>query len=179
MPVQSLTDVPQKAPPFSLPNVDGRTVSLSDFQGKILAVIFTCNHCPYAKASWPELIKLANEYMPKGIDFVAINPNDEVVHPEDSFEVMKERAKEWNIPFPYLRDGSQDVARAYSAQCTPDVFVYDEDRTLQYHGRVNSDWQHPESAETELKNALDALLEDRSVSVQHPSMGCSIKWRNS
>src|SRR3989344_4213221 len=108
---------------FDLPATDGKNYSAESFKdAKSLVVIFSCNHCPYAKAAWPLLIKLAGEFKDKGIALVAINPNDEKQYPEDSFDQMEKRVSEWKINFPYLRDESQKVARAYKAVCTPDVF---------------------------------------------------------
>jgi len=168
-----------KAVDFVLPGTDGKTYSLSDFAAaRALVVVFSCNHCPYAKAAWPLLVKLADEYKDKGIAFVAINPNDEKQYPEDSFEVMKAKVSEWGINFPYLRDQSQEIARAFQAQCTPDIYVFDFKRELYYHGRINDNWQEPEKVKKEeLREALDRLLDGKKSSeVQNPSIGCSIKW---
>ena len=103
------------------------------------------------------------------------------MYPEDSFEVMKEKVSEWGINFPYLRDESQEVAKKYGAVCTPDVFVYDQDRKLYYHGRVNDNWKEPEKVtKEELRNAITSLLEGKPQPTdQNPSMGCSIKWKDS
>lgn len=169
-----------QAPDFNLPGTDGKYYSLSSFSKKKgLVIIFTCNHCPYAQAAWPLLIALALEYQEKGISFIAINPNDEISYPEDSFEVMKEKVSQWGINFPYLRDNTQEVARAYRAQCTPDIYVFDKERKLYYHGRINDNWQNPEKVTKEdLREALDCLLTDSPPpSEQFPSMGCSIKWQ--
>lgn len=168
-----------KAPDFSLPATDGKNYSLSSFAGNQgLVVVFTCNHCPYAQAAWPLLIKLAEEYNRKGIAFVAINPNDSSLYPDDSFESMKRKVVEWGINFPYLRDKSQKVAHAFQAQCTPDIYVFDKENKLYYHGRVNDNWQDESKATREdLKDALESLLSDNSPpKEQFPSMGCSIKW---
>ena len=168
-----------KAPDFYLPATDGSNYSLKDFFDNLgLAVIFTCNHCPYAKASWPLLIDLAEEYQSQDVVFIAINPNDEDIYPEDSLDVMKEKVQEWNINFPYLRDKGQDTARAYQAQCTPDIYLFDRERNLYYHGRLNDNWQNPEDVESEdFRNALDRLLQGEPAPAdQFPSMGCSIKW---
>lgn len=164
---------------FSLPGIDDKVYSLDDLQGeKGLVVVFTCNHCPYARAAWPILIKLFQTYQSKGINFVAINPNDSQQYPEDSFKMMKVRAKEWEINFPYLRDKNQTVAKDYQAMCTPDVYLFDKDLKLYYHGRINDNWQDEEKVTREdLKDALDKLLADSDPpSEQFPSMGCSIKW---
>ena len=169
------------APDFNLSSTNGQNYSLDSFQdAKALVIIFTCNHCPYAKAAWPLLIKLANEFKDKGIAFVAINPNDEIQYPEDSFEVMKQRIQDWQINFPYLRDETQEVARAYGAVCTPDVFVFNQDRKLYYHGRINDNWQEPQKVtKEELRETLESLLADNHPpAIQYPSIGCSIKWKN-
>lgn len=164
---------------FSLPDVSGKTYSLSDFKGKKgFLVAFSCNHCPYARAAWPLLIELADRYKDE-VPFVAINPNDEVAYPEDSFERMKARASQWGINFPYLRDESQETARAYSAQCTPDVYLFDSQGKLFYHGRINDNWQNPEAVTRhDLKDAIETLLAGKEPSKeQFPSLGCSIKWK--
>ena len=173
---------------FDLPATDGKNYSLDDFAAaRGLVVVFSCNHCPYAKAAWPLLIKLADEYRDRGIAFVAINPNDEKQYPEDSFEEMRAKVIEWEINFPYLRDQSQEIARAYQAQCTPDIYVFDYKWELYYHGRINDNWppvaealggkQEPRKIHEELKEALDSLLAGKDPpKVQNPSLGCSIKW---
>jgi len=169
------------APDFKLPATDGSKYSLNSFKhAKGLVVIFTCNHCPYAKASWLILIKLAEEFKPKGIDFVAINPNDENLYPEDSIEIMKVKVQEWNINLLYLRDESQKIAKEYRAVCTPDIFVYDMGRKLYYHGRINDNWQDSSKVtKQDLKNALNSLLNNTPPPItQKPSTGCSIKWKD-
>jgi len=168
------------APPFSLPGVDGETRSLDSFSdANLLVVVFTCNHCPYAIASEDRLIELQRDYADKGVQVVAINPNDADNYPGDSFDNMKVRAKEKGFNFPYLRDESQEVARAYDAACTPDIFVFDADRKLLYNGRIDDNWKEPENVtRNELREVLDAALEGKSVDFEHtPSMGCSIKWK--
>ncbi len=170
------------APDFSLPATDGRTYSLSSWQDKQgLLIVFTCNHCPYAKAAWPLLIDLYHQFG-RDIAFAAINPNDAESYPEDSFSAMQEKAAEWQIPFPYLRDESQEVARAYQAQCTPDVYLFKNDQgqfKLFYHGRINDNWQNPAKVkEKNLEQALLRLVQGGEPPVeQPPSMGCSIKWK--
>src|SRR3989344_3126476 len=162
--------------PFDLPATDGKNYSVDSFtDARALIVAFLCNHCPYAKAAWPLLIKLAEEVKDRDVAFVAINPNDENQYPEDSFEEMKKRVSDWQINFPYLRDESQKIARAYKAACTPDVFVYDKDRKLYYHGRINDNWQNPKEVKrADLKNALDNLLSGNPPPLpQYPSLGCS------
>lgn len=168
------------APPFSLPNVDGEPRSLDSFADvSILVVVFTCNHCPYAIASEDRLIELQNDYGTRGVQIVAINPNDADKYPDDSFGRMKTRAAEKGFNFPYLRDETQEVARAYDAACTPDVFVFDRDRKLIYNGRIDDNWQHPDQVtRRDLRAVLDAALQGGTVDFDHvPSMGCSIKWK--
>lgn len=168
------------APSFSLPGVDGKTRSLDSFaDAEILVVVFTCNHCPYAQASEDRLIAIQEDYRDDGVQLVAINPNDDEKYPDDSFDKMKERAAAKGFNFPYLRDESQEVARAYDAACTPDVFVFDRERKLLYNGRVDDNWQQPDKVTRhDLREVLDAALRGRTVDFEHvPSMGCSIKWK--
>ena len=170
-----------KAPPFSLPGTDGQTHSLDDFaDAKALVVVFTCNHCPYAKAAEDRLVAIQRDYAERGVQLVAINPNDVSPHPGDSFEKMVERAAAKGFDFPYLRDETQEVARAYDAACTPDIFVFGPDRTLVYNGRLDDNWQDPAKVtRQDLREVLDAVLEDRAPALPEvvPSMGCSIKWK--
>lgn len=166
--------------PFDLPSVDGKNYSVDSFKdAKVLVVVFSCNHCPYAKAAWPLLIDLYNKFRSQGVAFVGINPNDETAYPEDDFDTMKVKAKEWGIPFPYLRDDSQEVAHIYDARCTPDIYVYDKERKLAYRGRINDNWQEPEKVTRhDLSDAIEALLAGKKPGEpQVPSMGCSIKWK--
>jgi len=168
------------APPFSLPGVDGKTWSLDSFaDAELLVVVFTCNHCPYAIASEDRLLEIQADYADKGVQLVAINPNDAVNYPADSFDKMVERAAQKAFTFPYLHDESQAVARAYDAVCTPDIFVFDRDRKLVYNGRIDDNWQEPaQVTRRDLRAVLDAALEGRPVDFEHvPSMGCSIKWK--
>lgn len=167
------------APAFSLPGTDGNTYSLASFaDADVLVVVFTCNHCPYAIASEDRLIELQRRFAPR-VRFVLINPNDDSRYAEDSFDAMVRRAEEKRFPFPYLRDDSQEVARAYDAVCTPDVFVFDAARVLRYNGRIDDNWQHPERVtRRDLETVLQELLAGREVSIAPvPSMGCSIKWK--
>jgi peroxiredoxin len=169
-----------QAPAFSLPGVDGKTRSLDSFgDAEVLVAVFTCNHCPYAKANEDRLIEIQRDYGPRGVQLVAINPNDAVHYPDDSFGKMKERAAEKGFNFPYLCDETQEVARAYDAACTPDIFVFDRDRKLVYNGRIDDNWQMPKHVTRhDLRAVLDAALEGGTVDFEHvPSMGCSIKWK--
>lgn len=167
--------------PFSLPGVDGKNYTVDNFRdAKVLVVVFTCNHCPYAQAAEPFLLDLAQHYQSQGVAFVAMNANDATTFPDDSFAAMQERAQEKHYPYPYLYDETQSVAQAYQAQCTPDIYVFDQARTLAYHGRINNVHQAEDVATThELEDALVELLAGRRpASQQLPSMGCSIKWKN-
>lgn len=168
------------APDFSLPGVDGKTHSLQSLSaGKQLLVLsFTCNHCPYAKAYEDRFMTLAREFGPKGAAFAAINPNDAVTYPDDSFEKMKERAAQRGFNFPYLRDDSQSVARAYGAVCTPHLFIVAGGK-IAYEGRIDDNWKEPASAtQHDLRDAIAALLAGRPAPKTNTNpMGCSIKWK--
>jgi peroxiredoxin len=169
-----------KIPHFELPGVDGRTYTPESFaDANALVVVFTCNHCPYAIASEDRLIKLQHDYQEKGVQFVLINPNDAERYPADSFLMMQERAKQKKYPFPYLHDETQEIAKAYDAACTPDIFVFDKERKLRYNGRIDDNWQEPHNVERhDLRIILDDLLAGRDISIDViPSMGCSIKWK--
>ncbi len=172
------------APDFALPATDGKTYALSDFSSaSAVLVVFTCNHCPYAKAKFDLLNELADEYG-DDVAVVGINPNDAEEYPEDSFEKMKEYVSDGRIAYDaYLRDESQTVAAAYGATCTPDPFLLSSDGdefTLVYHGRLD-DAHDPETEPTAfpIRVAIDAVLAGESVEVEEiPSRGCSIKWKS-
>ena len=173
------------APDFNLESanpwvdaLEGTTRSLSQYTGP-LVVVFTCNHCPYAIHIQDALVNVATDYMSKGVSFVAINSNDPDKYPDDSFEKMITRAQEVSFPFPYLFDDTQDVAKAYKAACTPDLFVFDENHSLIYSGRFDETRPGRGHAHGgDLKRALDSLLSDGTpVNEQKPSIGCSIKWK--
>jgi hypothetical protein len=134
---------------------------------------------PYAVASEDRLLEIQRDYQDRGVRLVAISSNDADKYPDDSFDEMRKRAADKAFTFPYLYDESQEVARAYDAACTPDVFVFDRDRKLIYNGRIDDNWQHPEEVDRQdLRAVLDAALERRTVDFEHiPSMGCSIKWK--
>ncbi len=176
-----------QAEDFQLKGTDGKQYSLKDFKDKDgLLVIFTCNHCPYAEASWPVLIDLHQEFKNK-VNFVAINPNDPETYPDDDFENMKKLVKEMELGFPYLIDATQEVAKTYKAQCTPDLYLFKKDGgkfKLYYHGRINDNWPldfargKQKVTEENLKGALQGLMDGKEASKNQPaSMGCSIKWR--
>lgn len=167
------------APDFSLPGVDGRTYSLAGFAASpVLVLNFTCNHCPYAQAYEDRFMALVREFGPRGVAFAAINPNDERSYPEDSLAKMKERAAARGFNFPYLRDETQQVARAYGAVCTPHLFIVQAGNVV-YEGRIDDSWKDPAGATShDLRNALAALLAGKPVPRPNTNpMGCSIKWK--
>lgn len=168
-------------PEFCLEDPFGETHSSDNLKGqKGLLVIFNCNHCPYANAQWPRFVRLARLGRQLGINTVAINANIHPDYPEDAPERMKDKIDELGIDFPYLIDESQDVARTFKAQCTPDPYLFDGDGKLVYHGRLDDNWQDETGVtREELKEAVENLAAGHPVQKkQHPSMGCSIKWRS-
>lgn len=169
-----------KAPDFSLVNVDGRTVSLSDFEDSpALLVMFLCNHCPFVKHLAPALAEFAHEYQQKGAAIVGINSNDAAKYPEDSPERMVHEVEERGYTFPYLFDESQEVAKAYHAACTPDFFLFDKHHRLVYRGQFDGSRPNSDIPVTgqDLRQALDAVLAGKPVATeQRASIGCNIKW---
>ncbi len=169
-----------RAPGFSLPAVDDKFYGLSSFADKkILIVIFSCNHCPYVQAYQQRIIDLQNEFEKDGVQIVAINSNDDTKYPEDSFEEMKKRAEEKKFNFPYLRDETQEVAKAYGATHTPQIFLFDETRKLRYEGKIDDNWQEPDKVKSKyLRDAILEVLNNKEVSVPETfSIGCTIKWK--
>lgn len=171
------------APQFSLIDVvSGETMSLNGNQSAPATVImFICNHCPYVKHVNNELTLLANDYMKKGVRFLAINSNDIDNYPDDSPQNMKITALTQRYPFPYLFDETQEVARAYQATCTPDFFVFDNDLMLSYRGQLDDSRPGNNLPVNGLaiREAIDCLLDNKHVSAnQKPSIGCNIKWRD-
>jgi peroxiredoxin len=169
-----------KAPDFSLPNIDGATVSLSDFtDAKALVVMFICNHCPFVKHLADDLAQFGHEYQQQGVAIVAISSNDVSAHPADSPEQMVHEAENRGYSFPYLYDETQEVAKAYKAACTPDFYVFDKDQKLVYRGQFDASRPNsgiPVTGE-DLRRAVDAVLADGEVPTQQtPSIGCNIKW---
>ena len=165
---------------FSLLGTDDKNYSLDAFDDKkVLVIVFMCNHCPYVKAVLERLTQLQKDYDDKGVQLIGINPNDVENYPEDSFENMKKTVVEKGISFPYLIDETQEIAKQYDAVCTPDIYAYGSERKLLYRGRIDDNWQNEDRiTKRDLKDAIDAILEDRPVSQeQNPSMGCSIKWK--
>ncbi|HSB46624.1 MAG TPA: thioredoxin family protein [Candidatus Bilamarchaeum sp.] len=170
-----------EAPDFRLKGIDGREYSLSSFRGrKALLLIFMCNHCPYVQPKMEYFVELQAKYGPEGLQVAGINSNDTANYPEDSFAKMKEYSARYKFNFPYLIDETQETARAYGAECTPDPFLLDGSLKLAYHGRFDDAHGRPHSAGTtaEMEDAIRQLLGGREVSVQSlPSMGCNIKWK--
>lgn len=170
------------APDFLLPDtVSGRKMDLGQLRGaKATVVMFLCNHCPYVKHVNAELVRLANDYMPQGVGFVAISSNDVERYPDDHPDLMRETAGREGYPFPYLYDESQEVARAYDAACTPDFSVFDAGLKCVYRGQLDDSRPNSGIPVTgkDLRAVLDAVLAGKSVpETQYPSLGCSIKWK--
>jgi len=177
------------APDFALPGVDGKTHKLSDYStSPLLAIVFTCNHCQTAQLYEDRIKRLAADYRSKGVELVAIQPNDpnalrvdEMVMSDmsDSLEEMKIRAAYRHFNFPYLYDGAtQSVAEAYGPKATPHIFIFDKDRKLRYEGRVDDNQREHLVKVSDARNALDSLLAGRPVTVAHTAVfGCSTKWK--
>ena len=176
----TMIELGTKAPEFNLPDPDGRTFSRDEIAGsRGLLVMFICNHCPFVKHVGEELSRIGNEYPDKGIGIVAISSNDINTHPDDAPPKMKEFAKQYGITFPYLFDESQEIAKSYSAACTPDFFLFDANLELVYRGQLDDSRPGNDQPVTgsDLRAAMDALVEDKPVATdQKPSIGCNIKW---
>ncbi|WP_323785718.1 thioredoxin family protein [Thalassovita sp.] len=169
------------APDFSLPATDGKTYRLSDVKGPNgTLIIFMCNHCPYVLAVLDRMLRDAKDLQALGIGVAAISANDAGTYPADSFDKMNELAKAHRLPFPYLYDESQRVARAYNACCTPDFFGFNSNLRLQYRGRLDASRKSagPADLRRDLFEAMKQVAETgRGPAEQIPSMGCSIKWK--
>ena len=169
-----------RAPDFRLVNIDGKSVSRTEFVGKPLLVIFMCNHCPFVVHIRKALQEFATEYQAKGLAIVGISSNDAVAYPQDGLDGMKEEARSAGYTFPYLFDESQDVAKAYHAACTPDIFLFDRDHGLAYRGQFDSSRPGNGVAVTgqDLRAAADAVLSGKPApEEQRASIGCNIKWK--
>lgn len=171
-----------KAPGFKLPSpVSGEALGLDELKsGKATVIMFICNHCPYVKHVQQALVDLANDYIPKGVSFIAINSNDVEKYPDDSPANMKAVAERLGYPFPYLFDETQETARAYGAACTPDFFVFDAGLGCVYRGQLDD--SRPGNGKpvtgSDLRKALDSILGGDPVPQnQTPSIGCNIKWK--
>ncbi len=181
MPLETpVCDFGTTAPDFALPGTDGRIWTRQDIRGRNgLLVMFICNHCPYVKAIVRKIVRDARDLQEQGIGVCAICSNDAAEYPDDSFERMAEFKKQHGLPFPYLHDESQEIARAYGAVCTPDFFGFDADLGLQYRGRLDASGRsQDETAQRELFEAMKQVAQTgKGPEEQTPSMGCSIKWK--
>ena len=172
--------VGQQAIPFDLPGIDGTNHSLREYSEKAaVAVIFSCNHCPYVRAWEDRMVQIQADYAPKEVQLIAINANDSSKYPDDSFPKMKERAREKNFNFPYLRDEGQEIPRAYGAERTPEVFLFDKAGILRYHGAIDDNYDDPAKVKAKyLRDALDTVLAGRNPLVPETKpVGCTIKWK--
>lgn len=172
-----------KAPYFNLPDtISGEQKSLSELKSdKATVVMFICNHCPFVKHVQQGLVQLANDYIRRGVSFIAISSNDVENYPEDSPQRMKQVAKQFDYPFPYLYDESQDIARAYLAACTPDFYIFDKDLKCVYRGQMDDSRPSNDIPVTgkDIRATLDAILAGKPVNEdQKPSIGCNIKWKS-
>lgn len=171
-----------QAPAFTLlDTVSGEILSLEDIKSNRGTVImFICNHCPYVKHYEEELVRISTEYQKQGIAFVAISSNDVDNYPDDSPEKMKQNATQLGYPFAYLYDETQEVARAYQAQCTPEFYLFDGELKCVYRGRLDASSPGNDAPidGADIRAALECLLTNKPISEnQHPSMGCNIKWK--
>jgi peroxiredoxin len=175
-----IRDFGWRAPDFDLPGVDGNRYTLANARGSNgLLVMFICNHCPFVKAVREKIIRDCEELRQHGINSIAISSNDPANYPEDSFDNMQRVAREFNYPFPYAFDETQQVAQAYNAVCTPDFFGFNAKLELQYRGRLDDSGRNPKPGGK--RELFDAMLEVASTGngpkEQIPSIGCSIKWK--
>ena len=166
------------APAFNLNATDNNFYTLSSFSDKkILVVMFTCNNCPFVKAYEDRLIRIQEDYSAKSVSLVAINSNETINYPEDTFEKMQIRVNEKSYNFPYLRDEDQSVASSFGASFTPEIFVFDIKRKLRYHGRIDDNKDKTVVTSNDLRNTLDEILTDKDVTNSEThAIGCSIKW---
>lgn len=177
----TMLELGTQAPDFSLPDTNGKQISLADFaDAKGLLVVFMCNHCPYVIHLRDALAAFAKEYQAQGLAVVGINANDASNYPDDSPEKMTEEVATQGYTFPYLYDESQAVAKSYKAACTPDFFLFDENNNLVYRGQFDDSRPRNDAPVTgaDLRAAVNALLQGDNISAdQKPSMGCNIKWK--
>ena len=169
-----------KIPYFKLKGVDEKEYSLDSFNGKkMLAVIFSCNHCPYVQAYEERIKEIQREFEEKGLAVIAVNSNDDSQYPDDSFENMKKRASEKHFNFPYLRDEDQSLAKAFDASHTPEIFLFDQERKLVYHGKIDDNWKDEKAVKNRyLREAIVELLDGEEISIPETfSIGCTIKWK--
>lgn len=168
-------------PQFHLKGTDLKYYNLNSFSDKkYLLVIFSCNHCPYVQAYERRIIEIQKNFEKKGLQVICINSNDDKNYPEDSFENMINRARENKFNFFYLRDESQETAKAFGAAFTPELFLFDEEKKLVYTGKIDDNWQDESKVQNKyLRNALDELIVGKQISVPETfAIGCTIKWKN-
>ncbi len=169
-----------KIPYFKLKGVDDKEYRLDNFDDKkLLVVIFSCNHCPYVQAYEDRIKEIQREFEEKGLSVIAVNSNDDSQYPDDSFENMKKRASEKHFNFPYLRDEDQSLAKAFDASHTPEIFLFDQERKLVYHGKIDDNWKDEKAIKNRyLREAIIELLEGGEISIPETfSIGCTIKWK--
>jgi peroxiredoxin len=173
------TSLGAEAPQFDLPGVDGQNHTLGSYADTdVLVLVQSCNHCPYVQAWEGRLSAIASDYADRGVGVVAVNSNDADSHPEDSFDEMQKRSREQGFTFDYLYDEPQAVAQALGAERTPEVFVYDRDRRLRYHGAIDDNRDETGVSQQYLRDALDAVLAGSEPAVaETPPVGCTVKWR--
>jgi peroxiredoxin len=179
-PSTMLLKIGAPAPAFTLPDVHNKQVSLSDFKGKPLVVMFICNHCPFVKHIRAGLAEFGRDYGAKGLNIVAINSNDVEKYPDDNLQAMGREVKSVGYTFPYLLDETQKVAQAYTASCTPDFFVFDKNHALAYCGQFDEarPGNNKPVTGSDLRRAADSVLAGKApLSQQTPSIGCNIKWK--
>lgn len=166
--------------PFRLIGTDDQQHAAADYRDrKALVIIFSCNHCPYVRAWEDRMIAIQHDYASRSVQLLAINANDAKKYPDDSLPKMQQRAEEKGFPFPYLFDETQEVARAYGAERTPEVFLFDEQGVLRYHGAIDDNFEQPEAVQQPyLRAALDAILAGQQPPIAStPPVGCTIKWK--
>jgi peroxiredoxin len=169
----------ETVPTFTLPGVDGQTHSLDEYASSdVLVLIQSCNHCPYVLAWEGRMVAIQRDYADRGVRLVAFNSNDASRYPDDSFDAMQRRAEEEGFNFPYLYDEDQSLARALGAERTPEVFVFDRDRRLVYHGLIDDNREEDAVTTHYLRDALDAVLRgDEPPVAETTPVGCTVKWR--
>ena len=168
-----------EAPFFELPGVDGHDHSLDEYSdATLLVLVQSCNHCPYVLAWEDRLMAIARDYAHQGVRVAAVNSNDVSRYPEDSFEQMKARAEKRDFPFNYLLDEDQAVARALGAERTPEIFLFDAERRLRYHGAIDDSRDDNAVTRSYLREAIEALLAgDQPPVTETESVGCTVKWK--
>jgi len=168
-----------KAIDFTLTGTDDVKHSFNDYPNKHRVVIFSCNHCPYVRAWEDRMVAIQTDYVSKRVQLIAVNSNDAIKYPEDSFENMKVRAKEKHFNFPYLLDGDQKIARLYGAQRTPEAFLFDEQSALRYHGAIDDNYDDPRAVRRQyLRDAIDAVLSGSKPPIAETQpVGCTVKWK--